>query len=115
MAGEKETIFARLREYHSHELPMDFTDKKLDSLKTEFESLSDTVVSRMLSFVAGKNVFVDSTSELASFLEKVKSTVAVGKKADEKNVFLSRVDELLGIVTFTKSCSFRMRVKAAAH
>ena len=115
MAGEKETIFARLREYHAHELPADFADKKLDSLKSEFETLSDIVVSRMLSFVSGKNVFVDSTSELSSFHEKVKNLVSVGKKTEDKNMFLSRVNELLEIVTFTKSCSFRMKVKAAAH
>jgi hypothetical protein len=115
MAGEKEIIFARLREYHAHELPADFADKKLDGLKSEFETLSDMVVSRMLSFVAGKNMFVDSTHELAAFYEKIKNLALTGKKAEEKNVFLSRVDELSAIASFTKTCSFRMKVKAAAH
>lgn len=107
---EKNNLFAVLRKYHESPFPAKFSSKEMDGLKTELEAIQDKITSMILSFVYGKAGFVDSSNELSSFEVKVKACPSCNKlENSDKNLLVSKIDQLLKILELAKGATFKLR------
>jgi hypothetical protein len=113
MAGEKDKILSGLRDYHVQQFPLKWSNVVLGQLQSDFEPFAEIVTNGLLSFVSGKAGFVDSSSKLTTFRNKVVKAAVAGKEDSEQILFLSKIDQLISLVDYAKGCSFKLRRVAA--
>lgn len=109
-AMNKEKIFEELRNYHLQQFPTTVTDVQVNELRTEFATIEDKVIGMLLRLVDGKEEFVDTTGELNSFQEKINRHMPQNGEDDEsKNLFATKISQLLGILALAKESGFKLR------
>lgn len=115
-ALDKEKIYEELRNYHTEQLPKEIKSPILNKLKTEFNDMEDRIVSMILSLISGKAEYIDSTKELTTLQTKVESS-ADAEDEPSRNVFVSKIIRLSGIMNLAKGADFKLKtvrgVKAA--
>ena len=109
-ALDKEKIFEELRNYHTDKFPANIKNLELNNLRIEFAEMEDRIVSMILSLVAGKAEFVDSSKDLLSFQKKFEMT-AIADKSDQasRNLFVSKIGKLEELLEFAKKSDFKLR------
>ncbi len=115
-AIEKEQIFTELRKYHTEEFPMPLTNKDMTSLLSEFRGLEDRIISMLLSLVSGKVAFVDLSSELKAFKQKVKIKTSGDRDEDiTRTMFLSKLAQLSQIMNIAEVSTFKIKIPRVAR
>ncbi len=111
----KEKIFTLLRGYHENLFPAVFSSEAMRRLRIELEVLEDQITSMALSLVSGKSVFSDSSEELHLFQKKVSILPNGDRKEDQdRNLFSSKISQLLEILSVAKESSFRLKTVRVA-
>jgi hypothetical protein len=107
MADQKEIVFSGLRLYHTQQFPQKFSNNELDQIKLEFELFAEQVTNGILSFVSGKAEFVDSSTTLNVYRQRI---IDLTLNEDEsRTLFISKIDQLTSVVKYAKGCSFKLR------
>src|SRR3989338_7140570 len=109
-ALDKEKIFEELRNYHTDKFPANIKNLELNNLRIEFAEMEDRIVSMILSLVAGKAEFVDSSKDLLSFQKKFEMTATADKRDQaSRNLFVSKIGKLEELLEFAKKSDFKLR------
>jgi hypothetical protein len=108
-AIDKEKIYEKLRSYHTDKFPAKMNNQEVETLKDKFSLVEDRIVGMILSLVNGKTEYVDSTKELATFQDALKSMPTSGGDEANKSLFASKIDKLVEIMTMAKDSDFQLR------
>jgi hypothetical protein len=115
-AIEKEQIFIELRKYHTEEFPASLSNQNMAQLLGEFRALEDRVISMLLSLVSGKVAFVDLSSDLKAFGQKVKIKSTGDRSEDaDRTMFISKIEQLSQIMNIAEVATFKLKVPRVAR
>lgn len=109
-AFEKEQIFVELRKYHLDEFPKTFSTPLMTSYLEDYKTIEDNIVSMIFGLVNGKTEFVDFSSELKNFNNKVKINSTTDKaELSDRELFLSKSAHLSLILNIAAAGTFKLR------
>ncbi len=109
-AINKEKIFEQLRNYHLRQFPATVKNLQVNDLRAEFAVIEDKVIGMLLRLVDGKEEFADTTVELNTFQDKINRHMPQnGEDEESKNLFATKISQLLGILALAKESGFKLR------
>jgi hypothetical protein len=108
---DKEKIYVELRNYHLEQFS-DSVNPRINKLRVEFGTIEDNIIGMILSLVNGKAEFVDAASELNAFQDKLR--VVVPDEDINKNLFMSKIQQLMDLLVLVKESNFKLRTVRVA-